>query len=374
MKYGLITYKNTENIGDDIQSYVAMRFLPHIDYYIEREAMDLFVPKEKEQVVTILNGWFLHSKINFPLSPYIKPYFISTHFSGYNSGGIRTEYLNKYAKKYLAKYEPIGCRDNSTIELLNKVGIKNYFSGCLTLTIERDPKIKKQKYICLVDIDEEAEKLVLSNTKKDIRKITHTLDVKENSKLDWDTRFKNVKKVLDQYQAASLVITSRLHCALPCLALGTPVLLLYDEEKEYTKDRLKDYAEILNHMSTKEFLEKGVEFLKQKKHTNPSDYLKIRNSVEKSVIDFIKNVKVNNNNLPEIKDYSELYVKPKKNIDKLYHIAVDDMYITKRNYVNLNYEKEYWKKEFYILLDKYEEMKKIKEELEFKFNNIENNK
>ena len=151
-------------------------------------------------------------------------------------------------------------------------------------------------------------------------------------------------------------------------------MLLYDEEKEYTKDRLKDYAEILNHMSTKEFLEKGVEFLKQKKHTNPSDYLKIRNSVEKSVIDFIKNVKVNNNNLPEIKDYSELYVKPKKNIDKLYHLAVDDMYITKRNYVNLNYEKEYWKKEFYILLDKYEEMKKIKEELEFKFNNIENNK
>ena len=46
MKYGLITYKDTENIGDDIQSYVAIRFLPKIDYYIEREKLYLFVPKK----------------------------------------------------------------------------------------------------------------------------------------------------------------------------------------------------------------------------------------------------------------------------------------------------------------------------------------
>ena len=73
MKYGLATMKETENIGDDIQSYVAIRFLPKIDYYIEREKMDLFVPEKKEQVLTIMNGWFLHSKINFPISPYIYP-------------------------------------------------------------------------------------------------------------------------------------------------------------------------------------------------------------------------------------------------------------------------------------------------------------
>ena len=38
MKYGLLYYKDTVNIGDDIQTYAARRFLPHIDYYIDREA------------------------------------------------------------------------------------------------------------------------------------------------------------------------------------------------------------------------------------------------------------------------------------------------------------------------------------------------
>ena len=68
MKYGLITFKETENIGDDIQSYAAKIHLPKVDYYIEREKMDLFVPREKQRGVTIMNGWFLHSKINFPIS------------------------------------------------------------------------------------------------------------------------------------------------------------------------------------------------------------------------------------------------------------------------------------------------------------------
>ena len=28
VKYGLILYKETDNLGDDIQSYAAMQFLP----------------------------------------------------------------------------------------------------------------------------------------------------------------------------------------------------------------------------------------------------------------------------------------------------------------------------------------------------------
>lgn len=122
MKYGLVTMKETENIGDDIQSYAAIRFLPKIDYYIEREKIDLFVPEKAEQVLTIMNGWF-HSKINFPISPYIYSIYISTHFSAYNLGGIMDEYLNEYSKETLNKYGPIGCRDSGTVKLLEKMGL-----------------------------------------------------------------------------------------------------------------------------------------------------------------------------------------------------------------------------------------------------------
>ena len=46
MKYGLMYFKDTDNIGDDIQTYVAKRFLPHIDYYIDREKLNCFIPNE----------------------------------------------------------------------------------------------------------------------------------------------------------------------------------------------------------------------------------------------------------------------------------------------------------------------------------------
>ena len=39
MKYGLIVFKETENIGDDIQSYVAIKYLPKIDYYIAKNKL-----------------------------------------------------------------------------------------------------------------------------------------------------------------------------------------------------------------------------------------------------------------------------------------------------------------------------------------------
>ena len=43
MKYGLVVYKETDNIGDDILSYSARRFLPSLDYIIDREGLDTFV-------------------------------------------------------------------------------------------------------------------------------------------------------------------------------------------------------------------------------------------------------------------------------------------------------------------------------------------
>lgn len=42
MKYGLLVHPQAENLGDDIQSYAALQFLPHLDYYLDREHLNLF--------------------------------------------------------------------------------------------------------------------------------------------------------------------------------------------------------------------------------------------------------------------------------------------------------------------------------------------
>ena len=50
-------YSYTTNLGNEIQSIAARRFLPKIDYYIEHEKLNLF--QNQEKVKMILNGWYL---------------------------------------------------------------------------------------------------------------------------------------------------------------------------------------------------------------------------------------------------------------------------------------------------------------------------
>lgn len=44
MKYGVIVYRDSWNIGDDIQSYAASKLLPRVDEYIDREHLNTFLP------------------------------------------------------------------------------------------------------------------------------------------------------------------------------------------------------------------------------------------------------------------------------------------------------------------------------------------
>lgn len=361
MKYGLVTFKETENIGDDIQSYSAKKFLPHIDYYVEREKLDTFIPDKEEKVITLMNGWYLHNKLNFPPSPYIYPLFVSTHFSKYDSNGIEDEYINEYFKNKLNKYFPIGCRDTNTMEFLEKNNIPCYFSGCLTLSIDKDNNLDKKNQICIVDIEEEAEKYIKENLKDiEIIKKTHVLKKEENSKLSWEERFKNVKDLLDIYQQSKLVITSRLHCALPCLALGTSVLLLYDEDKMYTKDRLYDYVKIINHMSTKEFLESGIERINNGIE-NPEDYIDIRNNVIKYTEKLISETKDIKEEVPLINDYKKYYIEPKKNIDNILDMTKEKYSKIYDELIEANFAIEYWKKEWQILCEKYDSLRNSQE-------------
>lgn len=49
MKFGLMVEQDTRNIGDDVQAYVTKRFLPRVDYYVDRNHIDEFVPDTEEK-------------------------------------------------------------------------------------------------------------------------------------------------------------------------------------------------------------------------------------------------------------------------------------------------------------------------------------
>src|SRR6185295_1108834 len=73
---------------------------------------------------------------------------------------------------------------------------------------------------------------------------THFFD---RSTLNLSQRLSLAQEYLDEYAQAKLVVTSRIHCALPCLALGTPVLFIdmgYDEYNDRT--RFSGLLELMN--------------------------------------------------------------------------------------------------------------------------------
>ena len=284
MKYGLVIYEKTDNIGDDIQSYAAMCQLPKVDYLIDREHMDTFAPEQDdEQIAVIMNGWFLHNRFNWPPSPYIYPLFLSMHFTqrGYIIQG--DSFLRGIGGDFLKKYGPVGVRDENSLEVLKELGIEAYHSACMTLTLPGEESVERGDEILLVDLkDDQVEYIRENYSDENIDQITHTLTEKDYE--PWEQRLDRVKKLLSRYQSAKCVITSRLHCALPCLALGTPVLMVYEDD---FADRIGSFLKLL-HYCTSENFKSEVELYIKNPLENKQDYIEYREDLIQRCQDFIQ--------------------------------------------------------------------------------------
>lgn len=271
VKYGLVV-AFTENLGDDIQSLAALQFLPRVDYVIYREymakCMDM-IRREKE-VKVIMNGWFMHLPNNWRIVENVKPLFISFHWT-YRK-------LPLHVKRDLKRYEPVGARDLYTQKLLAREGVKSYFSGCLTLTLDygfswlKDDSSRRRP-IVLVDVPSTILDIVKRLSKEDVvvlshhivkynvadrvvlyvtwlvckiirslgvdeiadevwRRIVVFVNLRKGAKIDLGNRFARALSYLYLYANAKCVITTRLHAALPAIAFGTPTLLLTKNPKD----------------------------------------------------------------------------------------------------------------------------------------------
>ncbi len=284
MKYALLVSRTlsngdvtgSKNIGDYIQSLAADQFLPHVDEYYDKTSDD----GGTETVKMIMNGWYIWQPDKFPLSKRIIPLPISMHISPVCADKLLSL---QNVVEWFKRNEPVGCRDKETEKLLNEHGINSYFSGCLTLTLGKKYKYKGEKK-SLVFVDpyiasiRKKELTVLDFFKSFnfglthfksylqlLRKFNHNyccgklrllkktictaiflqtysklFSLQELTKADYFTHMIKVGKgtnltteedkmayaeqLIKKYAASKLVVTSRIHCALPCLGIETPVI------------------------------------------------------------------------------------------------------------------------------------------------------
>ncbi len=309
MKYGLIVYFNTDNIGDDIQSCAMANFLPHVDYLIDREHLDSFYTPTGERVAAILGGWYIHLPLNWPPSPYLHLLPLSFHLT---AGGKRSITLTDYGLEWLKKFTMVGCRDEGTVRLLESKGIVAYLSGCFTLTFKPFPNVDHHGKIVLIDLPEEMVDFVRKHTKKETVLVSHASKkiselppevkkfVAEHTEKgavatshipnipcppNWNSRRALVEGLLRFYQGASLVVTTRLHATLPTLAVGTPVLLVSDNiQSNY---RFSTFLPYVNNTTAEDLFSGKYAFNFDDPNSNPGGHEKFAERIRLACADFV---------------------------------------------------------------------------------------
>lgn len=291
MKYGLLVTSpiaNTKNIGDYMQSLAAKQFLPDDFVYVEKETIASFT--SDEQVKVIMNGWYMWHPENWPpKEEKLIPLLTSMHFTPITV----KEMLKNGGKEYLMKYGPVGCRDTNSVEKLKKEGIDAYFSGCLTLTLGKKYAFTgEKKGVCFVDPYIPSLRIVSNDSRKtypinaikalwyflshpqkisrlaknqffqgrlkilayysasmfyhaysrlfddevifNAEYITHMVPTSIDE--SQESLFKRTEDLLNKYASSQYVVTSRIHCALPCVGVGTPVLFTLNDLMESKKN------------------------------------------------------------------------------------------------------------------------------------------
>lgn len=241
MKYGILQFKSTDNLGDDIISYSSSQFVHNPNLILDRENLISFSNTQNYDKIKILNSaWIMHNQQMFYNAQKISNVdmmFFSIHINSLKP------YTNIIKNLKLLNFE-VGCRDNNTLNICKQNGIKSYFSGCSTLLLNQ---FKKQQTDIIYCVDIKHDIVVkLQDKYKQFKFIekTHIRIPSEMSYMSQSDREINVKSILTEYNNAYCVISTRLHAVLPCTALNTPTVLVFNNRDGHL--RFNPYSNYVN--------------------------------------------------------------------------------------------------------------------------------
>lgn len=230
----------------------------------------------------------------------LEPLLTSVHINNTDNANEFHNVLDKL--KAASQKSPIGCRDFATQRFLQSNGIACFFSSCLTTTLQRKDysdgrdrsgvifsDCSNDFYSKIFPIDRFINKnrainrinALLRNyyAQEAISYVTHECQLSVPHR----ERFELAKALLQRYANAKLVITSRIHAALPCLGLGTPVILVCP----YDQQRFEGLAELLNYIWT-DGGKYSISIDREGKVLNKADYKIYSDNLRKQCLSFMR--------------------------------------------------------------------------------------
>ena len=243
------------NSGEDVQSYASAAWLPFISEL-----------RDKTNALRNYDGYYignalLERPLNTTDADYAYEKMQKITLASIFIPKINIKAMEGYLRNYTNSVHPFGSRSTMTDSELKTLKIKSYFSACLTLTLDMQGAIlgsnatlKPQRYLNNHILKPNATKLPSSEQKtkiifmdvvdniigREARKSKNAIHLTANIYDSYPNRQKKMGrygysyKLLSIYaNQAKVVVTSRIHAALPAAALGIPVIFVenFSEEK-----------------------------------------------------------------------------------------------------------------------------------------------
>lgn len=242
MKYGYLNWRKPllenrkerrVNIGDVFRSIATIHILKSIgipdEDIIPLDRFDL-PAYQGEKVVLLISGaeidsdaFAYHTKY-YPLPDQIIPVFF---------GWLPYRTVSADEIAYIRSFQPIGCRSEETVDFLQERGLDAFLTGCTTLTFPKRKPTKQQKKVFLVDVPDSVLPYIPTHLREDAVALTQLARIKSTSTdlriTEEETRdyHRMAEERLQLFrEEAALLITSRLHVATPCAAMGIPVVVV----------------------------------------------------------------------------------------------------------------------------------------------------
>lgn len=281
-----------KNIGDYVQSIASMQYAGRDAELIEQEEADSYQPLDGHKAKLIMNGWFQWRAENWPPSDHIIPLLVSMHISPLRKDQLLTEkgieflknngpvgcrdyytedllkskgipaYFSACMTLTLGKTYSVKDENRSGVYFVDpyfdvpdqasglspeeKEKLFDYFhehSDCI-LRLANNPFFKDYSPTGFLDRDETwgrniykaalfhrlYSKKFSENILSEATYITHWIDVDMSGKVTNRDLLNYAERLIKKYASARLVVTSRIHAALPALACGTPVIFIANEQ------------------------------------------------------------------------------------------------------------------------------------------------
>lgn len=248
IKYGIFMYRSS-NLGDNIQTQT-------LEYVYERMgiARENVVYLSIDNVMDVVEGGFhyilplvggdatyiefiecvlehrLEALFSFvPLSIGITRYVF-----------VHEGVLSKFRRAINEMLAPIGFRDSDSAEMYQRIGYKTYAAGCITNILPRRA-VQQQSQAYIVDVPNEFLDFIPGRIRESAVLLTQDIDARIPAEEQYRMATERINLLRE---TASLVITGRYHIAVPCFAMGIPVVMVENESRFYNADIDARFSEL----------------------------------------------------------------------------------------------------------------------------------